>query len=431
MRLGLFLYKFATLLVSAVLPLILRRRVAKGKETTARLPERYARNLPGRPDGLLVWLHAASVGESRIAAALAIELLGHKSAAQDSSSGVAILITCQTLTGYDTLQNVLGKDHATSDKVLIAAAPIDTPQIARRFVDHWRPDLAVFVEGEIWPNLLQNLHRIGARTALINGRMTDQSIGNWLRWPRTAKTLFGRFDLLQAADKRTATGLEALSGKTVEQPGNLKTALSLPPPDPQMMTDLLQRIGKRTIWLAASTHPGEEALVLDALMQMQAPPFCIIAPRHPERGDQVEALLSMSRLAYARRSVQGKITPETNIYLADTLGEMALWYEISDVVYLGGGHAPGVGGHNSLEPLKAGKPVMTGPSLFNFEDMVTDLKADPGFVIVEDAAAMVTALNMPPPSPALLDRLEANALSPLRRAVTALSDLLNTTERAK
>jgi 3-deoxy-D-manno-octulosonic-acid transferase len=286
------------------------------------------------------------------------------------------------------------------------------------------PDVAVFAEGEIWPNLLGELDEREIPTALINARMTDKTINNWRRWPKTAHWVFSTFKLIIAGDKRTATSLKDITGQDIATPGNLKSALPLPPVDEHLLTKLQTRIGQRHIIVAASTHEGEEALIIDTVMQMTPKPFLIIAPRHPERGDRVATLLDMSGLQYERRSDETTLNMNGDVLLADTMGEMGLWYRLADTVYLGGGHTPGVGGHNPLEPIMLGKPVMTGPSLFNFEDIKTRLRKAEALTIVSTAGDMLEAMPLSPPSDRLLAELKTEALGPMAYTLSALILLL-------
>lgn len=421
MRVGLFLYRQLTLMLSPLAGWLLNRRVAKGKESPSRLPERLARNLPLRPQGKLVWFHAASVGESLLQLVVANALLkkGHK---------INCLFTCQTLTASDRINETLSQDPFLANTwSLQQMAPLDFPGIARRFVEHWTPDLAIFAEGDIWPNLLHQLRTNGAATALINARMTDKSLTGWSQWPKTAAHVFGEFDSVLASDKQTAMGLQSLIGHPVPCPGNLKSALPLPPVSDNELSQIKDQIGARKVLVAASTHAGEEALVLDAIMRMEPRPFTIIAPRHPERGDQVQTLLDISRLKFARRSLEQSIQPDTDVLLADTMGEMGLWFRLADTVYLGGGHAPGVGGHNPLEALRLAKPVLTGPSLFNFADMSKDLIEKGGLTIMESADDLLNGFPAPPPPAKLLAELEQNAFEPLNATIAALEPLLDKT----
>ena len=418
MRLGLALYRLGTVLLSPFLGVILNKRVRASKEAPDRRNQRYAKQLPERPSGPLVWLHAASVGESLIQLELAATLL-------TSGHNTALLFTCQTLTGADTINQRLTTDPRFSNSWhLQQMAPLDTPAAAQRFVQHWQPSLALFAEGEIWPNLLMQLSRHDIPAALINARMTEKSISGWRRWPKTSQAIFGSFAVILASNQKTARALEKLSKQPVPCPGNLKSALPLPQATKGDLAPLNTVIANRPVLVAASTHDGEEALILEALPHINPRPFTIIAPRHPERGDQIETLLRASKLSYARRSRGDEPTTQTDILLADTMGEMGLWYRLADTVYLGGGHTPGIGGHNPLEPLRLGKPVITGPGLFNFEEMADALIKEGGLKIVHTAQDIATAFPATPPTPALLAKLETEAAGPMKATLAALEPYL-------
>ncbi len=419
MRPGESLYRAATTAASPFVGWYLQRRIRKGSENAGRLGERHARSLPARPNGPLAWLHGASVGESLMLLALANALVARH-------PGLSLLLTSQTRTSADLLATRLpeGARHQM--------APVDTPFAARRFIRHWRPDLAIMAEGEIWPNLLDAADRAGAAIALVNARMTQKSLAGWGRWPATARHVLSHFDLLMAADEATAKGLSRLSGCDVAMAGNLKAALPPPSADPCEVTRMRSGfIGERTCLVAASTHPGEERLVLNGLRALARPCALVLVPRHPERGDALAALCRDAGFVTARRS-QGEVADHrTDILLADTLGELGLWFRLADLVYLGGGHAPGVGGHNPLEPVRLGRPVISGPDIFNFAATMARLERD-GAVQLTDIGSFSHRLadaidnGMAPPSPALLAALEDEAAGPMKRTLDALDRLLAT-----
>lgn len=415
---GLFLYGLMTRLVSPLLGWLLSSRVRQGKEDAQRLNERRAKALPQRPEGHLVWMHAASVGESQLQLAIAAQLLQQR-------SDINILFTCQTQTAAGLIIQRFCDDpvlarHWTRQQM----APVDTPGGAKRFIDHWKPDVGIFAEGEIWPNLLTQLRKRGGKSALVNARMTEKSILGWQRWPKTALHLFGGFDLILASDLQTATGLTDLSGRSIAVAGNLKSSLPPPKADLAELGVLKTQLAGRQILVAASTHAGEEALVLDALLQMDPRPFTIIAPRHPERGDEIRRLIDLTNLTVSQRSDGDAVGAETDILLADTLGEMGLWYRLADTVYLGGGHAPGVGGHNPLEPLQLGKSVLTGPSVFNFKDLMASLAEKGGVQFVADSQALKAAWPSSAPSDELVEELNDGAFGPMKTTIDALLPLL-------
>lgn len=418
MTLGLYLYKILTFLMAPFLGVFFRRRVKSGKEDASRRAERFAHPIVSRPDGKLIWLHAASVGESQILIELVRRLV------RANGPGFSVVMTCQTQTAAKLISSTFDTDRDLAQVSCVQQmAPFDTPGGAARFVDHWSPDLAIFAEGEIWPNLLFALSRKDIPAALVNARMTEKSIKGWMRWRKTARAVFNCFSLLIAADMQTKTGLEALSQQSVASPGNLKSALPAPAVDENELHTLSQIIGAKNTLLAASTHAGEEALVLDAYMRLPEDTFLIIAPRHPERGDEIDALLSCTKYAIARRSEGDPVTGVTNILLADTMGEMGLWYRLADTVYLGGGHTPGVGGHNPLEALRLGKPILTGPSLFNFKDLSERLDGHQGFSIVKDAVDLAEAFPAPGVSDELTAMLEADSMGPMAKTLELLAPL--------
>ena len=420
MPIGLTFYRISTTLLRPVLGLVLNHRIAQGKERSASRLDRFAKGQPTPPrQRPLIWLHAASVGESRLQLAVAQGLC------RQSDTPLGLLFTCQTDTAAGMIREAIATDPTLSEHwTHQSMAPFDTPGIAKRFIAHWQPDLAIFAEGEIWPNLLIALRRTPSRSALINGRMTEKSLRGWLRWPTTSKFLFSKFNVLLASDLRTATGLSALSGRTVTPIGNLKSALPPPVADPMEVEKLRAQIGHRSVLVAASTHQGEEALSVDALMLMKDRPFLIIAPRHPERGDDIAALLRCSEFNVVRRTEGTQITSQTDILLADTLGEMGLWYRLADTVYLGGGHAPGIGGHNPLEAVQLGKPVLTGPGVFNFAELTQDLIRRGGVTFVADSSDLAAQFPAQPPPASLLSFLADTAQGPMGETLSALASNL-------
>jgi 3-deoxy-D-manno-octulosonic-acid transferase len=406
------LYRGFARIVSPFLPGLLRRRARAGKEDFGRMNERLARGMPNRRPGRLVWLHGASVGESR----LLLEL-GHRLVA--ARPDLMLLFTSQTLTSA----RLLGP--ALPDAAIHLMAPLDTPAIARRFIRHWQPDLCVFGEGEIWPNLIFEAGRSGAKRALVNARMTQGSADGWRRVRKLFGKLVGAYDVVLAADTDTAQRLGSLLGHNVRSAGNLKSALPGPEASDFEITRIRDGfIGTRRCLVAASTHAGEEALFLDAVSDMPDTAL-IIAPRHPERGDEVEALIKARGLLHARRSKGQVANTRTRVLLADTMGEMGLWLRLADAVYLGGGHAEGVGGHNPLEPVRFSKPVVTGPLVFNFASMMADLEARGLIRTATDAAGVADALqNAAPPSVAAVEALAEHADAPMVETLAALLPLI-------
>lgn len=356
MTLAYLAYQGVTGLASPFLPILLDKRVKAGKEDPGRLSERRGYASRKRPAGKLIWLHGASIGESQV-------LLLLFEALREADPDISAIITTQTLTSARMIaaKGLPGLVHQM--------APVDTPFATERFLKHWQPDLAVFAEGDIWPNMIMKLDRKRIPRLLVNARMTDRSFDGWMRYKALAKKIFSGFQSILAANLRTSDYLKQFSPKRVKFTGNIKYAAPPLPADDIQLERLRAIIGDRPVLSALSTHEGEEVLVLDAYDQLKAimpDLMLILAPRHPERGDDVEALLS-GRSVY-RRSTDIGPKPEQDIWLCDTLGELGLWIRLGRAVYLGGGlEGSGVGGHNPLEPLKLERYTFYGPEVNNFQ----------------------------------------------------------------
>lgn len=349
---GLWLYRLATGAAEPVAPLLLRRRARGGKEDPGRIEERLGFPALGRPFGPLAWVHGASVGETLSALPL-IERIGR------ARPGVSVLVTSGTVASAELLGGRL------PDFALHQYLPIDAPGAARRFLDHWRPDVLILLESEIWPNLIQGARARGCRLALVSARFTERAARGWRRAPGAARRLLSAFDLILPQDDASAERLAALGGR-VDGRANLKLVGDPLDHDPGLFQRLSAAIGDRPVVVSASTHPGEEALVSRAVSELPGRPLHVIAPRHPRRADDIEAELTLSGRIVARRSRGEGPAPDTEIYLADTLGELGLFFRLADVVVLGGGWAAGIGGHNPLEPARLGKAVVSGPSVDNW-----------------------------------------------------------------
>lgn len=376
-------YRAATRLAAPLVPGLLARRARKGKEDPARRHERLGRPDRQRPAGVLVWMHGASVGESLVLASLAEALLARR-------PDLHILVTSGTTTSAGLLARRL------PDRAFHQYVPVDTPAAARRFVDHWQPDLAVFAESELWPNLIVETARRGMPMALVNARMNARSIRSWRRRPDTARWLLGRFAWIGAADTRTRDGLEDLTGYPVSLAGNLKLEASPPAPDAAELHRVRDALGNRPVWLAASTHPGEETIVLDAhkrLLAAQADALLILAPRHPERADAIAMEIADQGLTAARRSENRLPDARCQVWLADTLGEMMLWYTLAPASLIAGSLLPDIGGHNPVEASRAGTAVITGPHAASFDDLFEAYRRHGALLEAGDAGSLARAVE--------------------------------------
>lgn len=418
--LPLALYAAATGLLEPLAPGLLARRAARGKEDAARLPERLGRPTMARPDGPLIWLHGVSVGES-------LSLLPLIQALRAARPDLAILVTSGTVTSAEVLARRL------PEGVLHQFAPVDAPGAAARFLDHWRPGAAIFVESELWPNLVTAAAARDVRLALLSARMTQGSADGWAKAPATARALLRAFDLVLPQDAATADRLARL-GAEVGPTLNLKLVGDAPPVDQALVSELRHGAAGRKIVLAASTHPGEEALVGEAFRAATAkgpPALLIVAPRHPDRGREVAAALAQQGFAVARRSTGDALTADVSAYVVDTLGELGGVYATAEVVVMGGGFAEGVGGHNPLEAARLGAAVVTGPHVFNASDIYAALFAEVGAIEAQDGAALARHLRGLLANPAVAQRIGEAAQdyagrqgAALERAMTLIQPLL-------
>lgn len=372
--LPLALYAAATGLMEPLAPVLLRSRAKAGKEDPARLNERLGRTTTPRPDGSLIWLHGVSVGES-------LSLLPLIDALKTRRPATTLLVTSGTVSSAALLAQRLPKG------VIHQFAPVDSPGVAARFLDHWRPSAALFVESELWPNLILAAQARGVRLALLSARMTDKSARGWTRAPASAAAVLAAFELILPQDAATADRLSRLGARIGPQL-NLKLAGPAPPVDEGLIATLKPAIGGRKVVLAASTHPGEEPLIAQAVRAAAPEALLIVAPRHPDRGAQVAADLAGLRFNVARRAAGEPLTARTTAYIADTLGELGALFALADVVVMGGGFVEGVGGHNPLEPARLGRAIVTGPHAFNARDIYTEMFDEAAAIEARDASAL-------------------------------------------
>ena len=372
-------YLAAGSVLSPFAPAILRRRLVRGKEDPARWTEKLGHATRPRPAGRLIWLHAVSVGEGLSVLPLIQRLV---------AGGASVLVTSTTVTAARLLADRL------PDGAFHQFLPLDLPGPVTRFLDHWRPDLAVLVESEFWPRLISQCRARGVPLALVNARVSDTSARNWRRAPGLAQAMLGAFSFLTAPDARVAGILAALGADParIRLTGSLKRGTGRLPVDAEALAALRREYAGRRPWLAASTHPGEEEAILDAhsLLADPARPL-ILAPRHPHRGAALREMIAARGFSVAQRSA-GEAAGEAQVYLADTLGEMGLWFDLCPVAFIGGSLVP-VGGHNAYEAVAHGAAVVTGPQIANFAALYDRLLAADGAVMVSDATALAHALR--------------------------------------
>jgi 3-deoxy-D-manno-octulosonic-acid transferase len=378
---GLRAYRTVTELARPFVPFVLMERTRRNKEDRTRLGERRGEASRVRPAGPVIWVHGASVGECLSLLPLVEELVTRE---------VSVLVTSGTVTSANVLARRL-PEGATHQFL-----PLDIPLYARRFIDHWRPDLVLFAESEIWPNLIFEASSRGIPIVQVNARMSERSFRRWARIPALARHVFSRFDVSLAQSQQDAERLVRLGATRVAVTGNLKYDAMPPPASPVMVSGLEALIGARPVWLAASTHPGEESLVIDAhrLIAKTFPDLLtIIVPRHPERGREVAAMVMRAGMGASLRS-QGLLPDSTtDIYVADTIGETGLFYRIAPLVFVGGSLVPH-GGQNPIEPAKLGAALLHGPHVHNFEEVYGSIDAADGAMLVDDSDDLAMAVTM-------------------------------------
>lgn len=392
-------YGAAMRLAEPLAPILVRRRQARGKEDPARLGERQGIPSLPRPEGRLVWLHAASVGETTTILPLTRALIAR---------GLSVLVTTITVTSAK-----LAAERLTAGAVH-QFVPLDMPRAVARFLDHWRPDLAVMVEQELWPNLIAGARDRGIPLALVNARMSPRSAARWRRVaPSTARALLTAFDLTLAQSSGDAERVQSLGARDVATPGNLKFDTPAPPVDLAMLSALRAGLGARAAWVAASTHPGEEEIMLDAHARLRARlpgVVLLLAPRHPERSEQVAALVRARGFALARRSGGEWPRPDTGVFLLDTIGELGLVYSAGRPAFLGGSLVPH-GGQNPIEPARLRRPVLSGPHTHNFDEVYAALRGVGAARVVTTAEALAEEVSRMIATPAEADMRGAAAWS--------------------
>lgn len=388
----------------------LRQRLNRGKEDADRLQERHGNPSRPRPDGPLAWIHAASVGEALSTLPLIDRILAEHETLQ-------VMLTTGTVTSARLMAERLPA------RAFHQYAPVDCAPWVERFLDHWRPEVALWVESELWPNLVTLTAARGVPMTLVNARMSAASFKRWRRMPWLARPMISAFGTVLAQTSSSAERFRRLGAQQVEVTGNIKNAAEPLPVDDMELVAMRSAIGGRTLWVAASTHPGEETTVVAAhrIIRRKTPDLLtVIVPRHPERGAELAARLSEDDISFARRGRQQVPAPETGIYLADTLGELGLFYRLGAVVFVGGSLIRH-GGQNPLEPALLDSALLHGPNVENFEDIFRAMDEAGGAIEVRDAESLAAgALSF-------LTDLEARreAIAAARKVATAERHVLD------
>jgi 3-deoxy-D-manno-octulosonic-acid transferase len=403
-------YRMVTSAGVALVPHLLEARLKRGKEHPDRIGERRGEPSAPRPPGPMVWVHGASVGEF-IAVLPLVERI--------RARGFTVLMTTGTVTSATLAEKRLppGAFHQF--------IPLDLPPFISRFLDYWRPDLGLFVESDLWPNLIVMAADRKIPLILVNGRMSDRSYRRWRRLPRTIEALLRRFDLCLARTADDAERFGALGAPRVTVTGNLKLDVPVPPRDPRKLQALTAATRGRTVVVAASTHAGEESVIADVHRRLKITfpaLLTIIAPRHPQRGDAVEATVSAAGLRSALRSRDELPNADTDVYIFDTLGEMGLIYQLAPIVFMGGSLVRH-GGQNPIEPVKLGAAILHGPYVSNFSEIYGELDQEGGAELVTDASSLTTRIGAWLKDSAERDRIAAAA----KRSIDELGGALDRT----
>lgn len=382
------LYRLLTFLSAPFLRLSLTHRAAKGHEERPRLRERFGHASLKRPDGPLVWVHAASVGETNSVLPLIQDILTSRPAQH-------VLLTTGTVTSATIVARFQSAHADLRGRLSHQYVPLDRTAWVTRFLEHWRPDAGLWVESEIWPNMITASAARKIPLVMLNGRLSQRSFQRWQKISAAAQHLLGHFSLLTAQDNITAARLAALGFADAACPGNLK--LDAPPlsVDEAALAALNAETNKRPHWLAASTHPGEEEVLAEAhhiLQKTHADMLTIIVPRHPDRGDKIAQDLRRAGFNLAQRSRGDAITAKTQIYLMDTLGEMGLAYRLADLVFIGGTLVPH-GGQNPFEAAQLDCAILHGPHTVNFENLFEELTEQKAVAEIADSATLAAQVK--------------------------------------
>ncbi|SIS77619.1 3-deoxy-D-manno-octulosonic acid transferase [Insolitispirillum peregrinum] len=380
------LYAALTTLAGPALHLYLRRRLKRGKEHPTRFGERLGRAGRLRPEGKLLWMHGASVGECLSVLPLIDLLLARY-------PDWTVMVTSGTVTSAELMMQRL------PPRAFHQFVPVDRLPWVRRFLDHWRPDAVVWLESEFWPNLIHETRRRAIPMALVNGRVSDSSLRSWQRLPAFIGGMLGAFQVVLGQTDQDAARLSLLGAASARCVGNLKSAAAPLPADDEALKALRQIIGARPCWLASSTHPGEEIAVWQVHRQLQdtlPDLLTIIVPRHPQRGPEIATDLAAAGAEVSLRSTGGTPTAATSVYIADTLGELGLFYRLCPVVFVGKSlpdlpHAGG--GQNPLEPARLGCSVVFGPSMGNFALLADQMTLSGAARQVADPSALAETIG--------------------------------------
>lgn len=372
-------------LIRILYPLVIKRYIKKrqlnGKEDVKRFNERIGRPAMKRPEGKLIWLHGASVGESVSMLPLINKLL-------EQYADAHVMVTTGTVTSAD----VMGK--RLPERAFHQYVPIDNPAFVTRFIRHWQPDLVLWFESDLWPALLSGIKRRNIPLVLVNGRISNKSFKRWQQFDFISKELLGCFTFCLGQTEEDAYRLRVLGAKESACLGNLKYAGINPPVDKDKMNEIKAQISNRPLWCVSSTHSDEELKIgkfLKRINEKIPGLMTLMAPRHPNRGEEIQQQLNELGLKTALRSKGEKISKDTDVYIADTIGEMGIWFEMSPIIFIGGSLVPH-GGQNFIEPSRFRDAVIVGPHMHNFTDAMNRAKKADAIIQVNDVIELEETL---------------------------------------
>jgi 3-deoxy-D-manno-octulosonic-acid transferase len=387
-------YRSLSQAAAPLAPALIKQRVKQGKEDPERIGERRGLSRDTRPNGPVVWIHGASVGEVLAAASL-IERL--------RALNLRILLTSGTVTSAAIVARRFPPD------IIHQYVPYDSPRFVGRFLDHWRPSLALFIESDLWPNLILASAARRLPMVLINGRMSPRSFPRWRRVSGTISALLDKFDICLAQSKTDAERFSALGSRNVVTTGNLKFDVPAPPADPLKLERLMAMTRGRPIILAASTHPGEDEILCEVHRTLSGffpSLLTVIVPRHPDRGPAIARMIAASGLQPGLRSLDDLPSAATDVYVADTLGELGLFYRLAPIVFMGGSLVEH-GGQNPIEAIKLDASIVHGPHVYNFGELYAALDSGGGARRADTREALVKQLGQLLADPAARTALNA------------------------
>lgn len=408
------LYQILSILLSPIIDLYLLFRKFKGKEDPTRFKERFGFASKIRPEGKLIWVHAASVGESNSIWPLINKIL-------EINPKINVLFTSGTITSAAEIAKKLPVN------VIHQFIPVDKFFAVKRFIRYWRPNFGIFVESEIWPNLINEAAKSGCRLALINGRVSKKSCKRWQFLSKVGFNILKNFSICFAQSKQDLERFCILGIKNSYFFGNLKSVCIDPKIDSNKLAKFKNAIGTRKIWLAASTHNGEEEMAIKIHQQLKKyypDLLTVIAPRHPNRLAEIIDLIP-SDLKFSVRSLGREINNSIDIYLADTMGELSLFYNAISVSLIGGSMFDNIGGHNPFEAIKAGSIPISGPYHANFEEVYLELNNNNACILARNYDELYLTLKKLMSDPDQKSTILENGLKVLETSSNLIEEIVN------